>query len=111
MTTSTTPYHYGGVLTEISQALTHVVQASDWLEGAGPAREHPLTVRQAAERGNLRAALAHLRNAYQALLARETGVALDVSLAESVALAESAPTIAAALATREAAPLPEDLGT
>jgi len=106
---SVTPFHYTGILTELSLALQHALQANDWKEGAGPAAEHPVAVRQQSERGNLDVALAHTRNALIALAQREENVAIDVRLGEREVQEAKAPEIAQAIQQADESHLPPDL--
>lgn len=111
MTASVTPFHYAGILTELTQALQHALQAHDWKEGVGPAGEAQPEVRQQQEIGNLRAALARVRGAYLAMERREHDVHLDVALHEQRTLEEQAPKIARVLTDADESHLPPGLRT
>jgi hypothetical protein len=106
---SGTPFHYAGVLTELSQGLQHVHQASDWHEGLGETREQPRDVRVRNERGNLRAAIARLQGAYLALQRHADTLTLEIQPEEDRTLAEQAPQIARTLTEASDAHLPPDL--
>lgn len=106
---SVTPFHYPGILTELTQALQHVLQAQDWKEALGPARDHSEATRQQQEVGNLRMALARVRGVYLALESREQEVHLDVALHEQASIAASAPEIARALEQADGSALPPEL--
>lgn len=66
------PFHYSGIVVELSEAMKHCLQAQDWLERPPLGVSSDDAKRQ--ERGNLIAALTHLRNAFTAIDGRYADV-------------------------------------
>lgn len=76
------PFHYSGLIVELSEALKHVLQAQDWLER--PPHDTADDDARRSERGNLDVALTHLRNAFQGIDARHADLHFRLRMLESV---------------------------
>lgn len=76
-------FHYVGILDELSYALRHGLQAHDWKDNPAAAPAVRGADRQIQERGNVRLALTHCRNAYVALKTREADLTADLSIMEA----------------------------
>ena len=102
-------FSYTPLAHELADALRHVVNAQDYALGAGEAAVLSPTERDRQERGQLLGALARLKNAVGALVARRDEVAGRLALAEADATAAARPTLdrLAARVERDIADLPE----
>lgn len=90
-----TPFHYAGIIAELSEGLKHVLQAQDWKERPdASASPHDALM---AERGNLIVALSHVRNAFAAIDGRHADLHGILRMAEAATMERVAPAIARAI--------------
>lgn len=102
------PFHYSGIVAELSETMKHVFQAQDWKER--PPVESDLDAAARQERGNLLAALTHLRNAFTAIEDRHADLHYALRMKESAIMEERAPEIARAIRDADVTALPPALG-
>ena len=104
-----TIFHYAGILTELSQALQNVHDASDWHEATGDAKTFDEQSRLSNERGNIRAAMGRLLGAYRSLKGRLDDVLIDLIPVEHQQQTAQATKIARVITETDESHLPDDL--